>query len=201
MILYGIMIGLFIGMPVGAIGMMTIQRTLKYGFRAGLLTGFGSSVADCIYASVGTFGLTFVSDFFIRYKMWINIFGSILVMILGLRMIFNKEETTELQKNAMGSISLFFSSFAIGITNPVVIVTFMFIFSYLGISLKVGLFKGIVLIIGVFIGTYIWWLLLSSVVSMIRKKINFNNFYKINRIFGTILILFGVVILLKLIIN
>lgn len=200
MILYGIMIGLFIGMPVGAIGMMTIQRTLKYGFRAGLLTGFGSSVADCIYASVGTFGLTFVSDFFIRYKMWINIFGSILVMILGLRMILNKEETTELQKNAMGSISLFFSSFAIGITNPVVIVTFMFIFSYLGISLKVGLFKEIVLIIGVFIGTYIWWLLLSSVVSMIRKKINFNNFYKINRIFGTILILFGVVILVKMLI-
>lgn len=200
MILYGIMIGLFIGMPVGAIGMMTIQRTLKYGFREGLLTGFGSSVADCIYASVGTFGLTFVSDFFIRYKMWINIFGSILVMILGLRMILNKEEKTELQKNAMGSISLFFSSFAIGITNPVVIVTFMFIFSYLGISLKVGLFKEIVLIIGVFIGTYIWWLLLSSVVSMIRKKINFNNFYKINRIFGTILILFGVVILVKMLI-
>lgn len=47
----GILIGLIFGVPVGA---MTVQRTWEHGIRAGLFTGMGSSVADCIYAGTGS---------------------------------------------------------------------------------------------------------------------------------------------------
>ena len=69
MILYlfrGILIGLFFGIPVGAVGALTVQRTLQYGVRAGLLTGLGSSAADCIYAGIGAFGLKLISDLLLR---------------------------------------------------------------------------------------------------------------------------------------
>ena len=62
-LLRGIMIGLIFGLPVGAIGALTVQRTWSLGVKAGLLTGLGSSVADCFYACVGAFGLTLISDF------------------------------------------------------------------------------------------------------------------------------------------
>lgn len=64
----GIMIGLLFGMPAGAVGAMTAQRTLNYGMKAGLLTGLGSSAADCIYACIGVFGLTLISDFLMKYQ-------------------------------------------------------------------------------------------------------------------------------------
>ncbi len=32
----GILIGLLFGMPFGAVGTITVQRTLKYGFKGGL---------------------------------------------------------------------------------------------------------------------------------------------------------------------
>lgn len=57
----GILIGLLFGMPVGAVGAMTVQRTIAHGTKAGLLTGSGSSAADCLYACVGAFGLTLIS--------------------------------------------------------------------------------------------------------------------------------------------
>ena len=45
----GILIGLIFGVPAGAIGALTIQRTLERGFLAGLLTGTGSSAAELLY--------------------------------------------------------------------------------------------------------------------------------------------------------
>ena len=77
-ILRGILIGLLFGMPAGAVGAMTAQRTLTYGMKAGLLTGLGSSAADCLYACVGAFGLTLVSDFLLRYQSIINLAGGCL---------------------------------------------------------------------------------------------------------------------------
>lgn len=42
----GVLIGLLFGVPAGAAGAMTVQRTWNYGIKAGFLTGMGSSVAD-----------------------------------------------------------------------------------------------------------------------------------------------------------
>lgn len=55
-LLKGILIGLLFGLPVGAVGALTVQRTWRLGVKAGLLTGLGSSVADCFYACVGALG-------------------------------------------------------------------------------------------------------------------------------------------------
>lgn len=85
-ILKGILIGLLFGMPAGAVGAMTAQRTLNYGMKAGLLTGLGSSVADCLYACIGAFGLTLISDFLLRYQNIINLAGGFLILGMGIRM-------------------------------------------------------------------------------------------------------------------
>ena len=43
----GLMIGLIFGVPAGAIGALTIQRTLSNGFYAGLVTGLGPPRRIC----------------------------------------------------------------------------------------------------------------------------------------------------------
>lgn len=67
-LLHGILIGLLFGLPVGAVGTMTVQHTWNSGIKAGLFTGLGSSVADCFYAVIGVFGITFISDFLLDHK-------------------------------------------------------------------------------------------------------------------------------------
>ena len=71
----GILIGLIFGVPAGAIGALTIQRTLRDGFAAGLATGFGSSAADLLYSCVGVFGITLVSDFLTRHQCPVSLLG------------------------------------------------------------------------------------------------------------------------------
>lgn len=197
----GILIGLLFGMPAGAVGAMTAQRTLNYGLKAGLLTGFGSSIADCLYACVGAFGLTFISDFLFQYQSIINLVGGCLILGMGIRMLQMKNGMTKNTPDSTGRIQMFVSSFAVGITNPAVILTFLFAFSWFGINGKTGLAEGIGLVCGVFIGTYIWWGTLSGVVTILNKKAKNNHLPMINQVFGTILSLFGAVILIRNFLN
>lgn len=195
----GILIGLLFGMPIGAVGAMTVQRTIAHGAKAGLLTGLGSSVADCLYACVGAFGLTLISDFMLKYQVVIHTIGGIIILIMGLELLFRKPKAISdiPQKQVLGGIKMFLSSFAVGITNPAAIITFLFAFSYFGIIGNTGLKNGIWLVVGVFIGTYIWWGSLTGAVEFIKKKKANSSFQYANKIFGAILIIFSIVVFAK----
>lgn len=194
-ILKGILIGLLFGMPAGAVGAMTAQRTLNYGMKAGLLTGLGSSVADGLYACIGAFGLTLISDFLLRYQNIINLAGGFLILGMGIRMFQVKNGARKNTSDTAGGIRMFVTSFAVGITNPAAILTFLFAFSWFGIQGQTGLKHGICLVCGVFIGTYFWWGLLSGIVTVLKKKAKNNRFPIMNRVFGTVLSIFGAVVL------
>lgn len=198
-LLRGILIGLLFGLPVGAVGTMTVHRTLTGGMKAGLFTGLGSSVADCFYACVGVFGLTLISDFLLKYQVIINILGGSFVLFMGIRLLIKKESSAGVKAETMNPVKMFLSSFAVGITNPAAILTFLFAFSYFGISGDAELSQGIMLVIGVFVGTYIWWGTLSAVTQFVKSRTEKFNFRYMNRIFGVILCLFGAIVLLRLI--
>ena len=130
----GILIGLLFGLPVGAVGALTVQRTWSLGVKAGLLTGLGSSVADCFYACVGAFGLTLISDFLLRFQGIITALGGALILAMGLKSLTRPQEELPPNDATLGGVKLFLTSFAIGITNPASILTFLFAFSYFGIT-------------------------------------------------------------------
>lgn len=196
LLLKGILIGLLFGVPVGAVGAMTVQRTWEHGIRAGLLTGMGSSVADCIYAGIGAFGLTMVSDFLLEYQTVIHLVGGAIVLLMGTRLLFRKGEAAEVPA-VSGKWKMLLSSFAVGITNPAAILTFLFAFSWFEIAESSASGSGWLVVVGVFIGTYLWWGGLSAAVALARKKKKTGSFQKMNRIFGVVLSVFGLIVFIQ----
>lgn len=195
MFLKGILIGLIFGVPAGAVGAMTVQRTWEHGIKAGLLTGMGSSVADCIYAAIGAFGLTIISDFLLQYQTAIHLVGGTIVLFMGIRLLFRKGEAEV--PVVSGKVRMFLSSFAVGITNPAAILTFLFAFSWFGIAEGSTPENGWLVVLGVFIGTYLWWGGLTTAVALARKKKRTDNLRKMNRIFGVVLSLFGIFVFIR----
>ena len=63
--LKGFLFGFSAAAPVGAIGVLCMNRTLREGRSAGLAFGMGVAVADAAYAFVAAFGLTVVTDLFV----------------------------------------------------------------------------------------------------------------------------------------
>ncbi len=198
-LLRGILIGLMLGMPIGAIGALTVQRTWRSGARAGLLTGLGSSVADCFYAGIGAFGITLVSDFLHRWQDVITAIGGIVILGMGVRALLRPPAELPADTAKRGSVRLFLSAFALGLTNPTAIVTFLFAFSYLGIAEVVRWMDGVFLVAGVFLGTYGWWGILVYTAQRLQKKTARFPIRTVHRIFGAILCLFGGLICLRLV--
>ena len=195
--LKGLAVGLLFGMPVGAVGALTVQRILKFGPGAGILSGMGSSVADCIYACIGVFGLSFLSDFLLQNQEVIHILGGILILFMGVGIIRKKAETGSVKADAKAGAAMFLSSFAVAITNPASILSFLFVFSYFGISGKVEAARGIQLAAGVFMGTFFWWGMLAAGVVRLKAKIGEQMIQKVHRCFGAVLLLFGTAIFVR----
>lgn len=188
----GLIIGLIFGVPAGAIGALTIQRTLSYGFLAGFLTGTGSSVADVGYACVGVFGLTVISDFLLANQTIISLFGGAVVFLTGAMIFKQKKDLIHLDPSTGRLLSCFRSSFAIAIANPATILTFLLAFTSFGIVDDGNPNQKILLVSGIFFGTCFWWTLLAGGVSAFRSRITEGIYMKLNRFLGGFMMLFGV---------
>ena len=145
----GLLIGLIFGVPAGAIGALTIQRTLNSGFWAGLVTGLGSSVADVLYACVGVFGVTLVSDFLTQNQRPVGLLGGLLIVALGIRISQQKAQTRHLEPNRAKLPLCSVSAFAIAITNPATVLSFLMAFTAFEITGRQTSAQSIQLIAGI----------------------------------------------------
>lgn len=197
-LLKGVIIGLILGAPAGAVGALCMQRSLLYGAKSGLITGLGSSAADCFYAAAGTFGITHISDFLTGHSTIISIIGGAFIMIMGISALFRKQVCAAEQTGKMSYPAMFMSSLGVGITNPAAVIAFLFVFSCLGIDGKQGAFKGAVLVFGVLIGTLIWWIALSLVAGTIKRKYGEGILDKLNKVFGAVMLCFSMIIFARI---
>lgn len=188
----GIMIGIIFGMPVGAVGAMCIQRTMHHGALAGIISGSASTCADVLFACVGAFGLTVVSDFLLQFQVPIHVLGAILLLVIAFRMITRKDMiASEEVLSKKEYLKTFLSSFTVAITNPTVIISFLFAFSVFDINGTLQFMEGLQLVLGVLIGTLFWWIVLVSLVSFMKKKLTSIWLYRLNIVFAVILIIFS----------
>jgi threonine/homoserine/homoserine lactone efflux protein len=193
----GLIIGFSIAAPVGPIGVLCIRRTLAEGRASGLISGFGAATADAIYGCVAGFGLTFISSFLIRQKMWLGIVGGLFLCYLGIRTLLAKQAEYAASSSGAGPIAAYASTFFLTLTNPMTILSFAAIFAGLGIGSTTGDYRSAgVLVLGVFTGSALWWLFLSMGVSMLRSAFNPRGLRWVNRVSGLIITGFGVFALL-----
>ena len=122
--------------------------------------------------------------------------GGTIVLFMGIRLLFRKGEAAEVPE-VSGKVRMFLSSFAVGITNPAAILTFLFAFSWFGIAGDNTKAGGWLVVLGVFVGTYLWWGGLAAAVALARKKKRVDSFRKMNRIFGVVLSLFGIPVFIR----
>jgi len=199
-ILKGLIIGFVIAAPVGPIGVLCARRTLMHGRRAGFYSGMGAATADAIYGFIAAFGLTFISAFLIDHQFSLRLIGGGLLFYLGVKaFIARPVKKTDLPRSARHYAGLYTSTFFLTLTNPMTILSFAAVFAGFGLAGTMGsVLSAAVLIVGVFLGSGLWWLFLVGVFSIYRKRFHTHQLVWINRITGTIIIASGVLALLSL---
>lgn len=195
----GLVIGFSIAAPVGPIGVLCIRRTLADGQIAGLVSGLGAATADAFYGCVAGFGLTFISSLLIDQQMWMRLVGGLFLLYLGIKTLLSRPAEQAAKTTGNGLLSAYASTFLLTVTNPLTILSFAAIFAGLGLTNTTGSYaSALILVLGVFLGSASWWLLLSGGVGLFRDKFNTQGMVWVNRISGLIIIAFGAVALVGL---
>jgi threonine/homoserine/homoserine lactone efflux protein len=204
LILKGMAAGFTISMPVGPVAVLCITRTLHKGRVSGFVTGTGGASADTFYALVAGFGLSIVITFIETNRIPLQIIAALLVLLFGFR-IFIRNPVKDYRnrgKEQSGYISDYLTVLPLAFTNPVSLFVYLGVFS--GISLvysESAISAPVLLVPGVIIGALLWWFTLSSVVYLFRNRIRLRTLLRINQIAGTIILLFGMVLILNLVIS
>lgn len=195
--LKGLILGFSIAAPVGPIGILCIRKTLQFGRFSGFVSGLGAALADAIYAFIAAFGLTFIADFLLAGQFWFSLLGGGFLLYLGWKTFTAKPNS---QTNNVSHTTLFndfASTFILTIINPMTIFSFLAVFAGFGLSSIQGDYiQASILVLGVFLGSSIWWLTLSEGVTLFRKKVSVPVMTWINRVAGLIIFGFGVLALL-----
>jgi len=195
----GLIIGFSIAAPVGPISVLVIRRTLAEGQVLGFVSGLGAATADAIYGCIAAFGLTYISNMLVSHQAWLRLFGGLFLCYLGIRTFLARPAERPASAKGNGLIGACGSTFLLTLTNPMTILSFAAVFAGFGVASSSGTYLDAgLLVLGVFIGSGLWWLVLSGGVSISRKGLNSRRMRWVNRVSGLIIIAFGLIALLSI---
>jgi threonine/homoserine/homoserine lactone efflux protein len=195
-LLKGLAIGFFIAVPVGPVAILCIQRTLTRSKRHGLISGLGAATADAMYGAVAAFGMTMVSGFVQAHRAPFRLAGGLILCLLAVRTFFGNVQKRPQQVNPRIYATNFVSTFLLTLMNPLTILAFMAIFTGSGLGhCEQG--EAAWLILGVFLGSSLWFLSLSFLAGRFKSIVNEDHMGIINKIAACLILAFGFYVMLQ----
>ncbi len=186
-----LLIGLSIAAPVGPIGVLTIQRSLEQGPRAGLATGLGAAAADAVYGAIGAFGVSWLMQALAAVRLPLALFGAGFLLWMAWTLVRAPAAKRTAGAGAARSLWKYFAStFALTLSNPATILSFAAIFG--AMAGRSAVTSPATMVSGVLIGSAIWWLCLSSVVGRLRERFDLRWQRRVSLGSATVLALFAV---------
>lgn len=185
-------IGIVVAAPVGAMGMLCVQRVLAHGWRAGIATGVGIAAADAMYAAVAAFGVSALAGVMISHQSQFMIAGGLVLLWLGFRaMRTPPAPAASGARDSTRLVPMVGSAAGLTLTNPMTILAFIAIFASAGLVAQPGVAGAVVVTVGVAAGSLAWWMSLSTGVWAIRHLVSERAMFIVNRISGGALAAFG----------
>jgi threonine/homoserine/homoserine lactone efflux protein len=205
----GLLVGFAIAASPGPMFVLVLRRTLAQGKRSGLIAGLGIASGDAIYAALAAFGVAAVTDILIGQRRWFALAGGVVLAAIGARALLAKErppprpspeageedsEPRERRREKSRGISEYGSMVALTLGNPPTILSFTAVFAGLGLRVGSGWAVSAALVVGVTLGSAVWWVIVTLIASLIRERVTRALMRGIGTASGLILVAFGLVI-------
>jgi len=202
LVLAGIGVGLLVAAPIGPVNVLCIQRAVAKGFWGGMAAGIGAMLGDGLLAAIAAFSVTAIADVMMAYSGPIQLFGGALLIIFGIGLLFAPPSlliAPGQKSHLWDHWGIIPQTFFLTISNPGAILGMLALIGGLG-SLIGGIdtyLEALLLVVSVMGGSLLWWLGLSRLIATIRHRLTESSLKLINRVAGTVLIAFGLALLLN----
>ena len=196
----GILIGMIASAPMGPVGLLCVQRTLKKGRWYGFVTGIGAAASDIIYAAITGFGMAFVMDFVSepQRRFYLQIIGSLVLMGFGWY-TYRNDPTKKMRQSGQEKGTLTYNlvtAFFVTLSNPLIVFLFVALYAQFAFVLPDHPFEMLVGFMSIVGGALLWWWGLTWLIDKIRVKFDENGIRIINQVIGVLVIIGSIIMLL-----
>lgn len=191
--LKSILIGLAVAAPIGPVGLLCIQAALARGWAAGCWTGLSAALADALLAAIAAFGLAVIMPWLVHHQGWVALFGAVVMTGVGISLMVRKpeEEESGASRDLRAHAGRFLGIFVMTISNPMTALGFVGIFAGIGVTVARHGAEPAVLVGGVFLGSMLWWAILSALAALGHGRLGHRARLWINRGSGGIILALG----------
>lgn len=164
----GLLIGFLMALPVGPSGAISARRAITNGPLAGIVSGLGASVADAIYLWI----LVLEESWILPHLnvQWMRALGGVFVAYTGTRvLVATGPSKVTLELRYRGHLRNFATSFVLSLINPSILASFAVLLVVFGLTELIRVTQvATLLVISVFCGSCLLWLVLARTLSSKR---------------------------------
>ena len=191
--------------PMGPVGVLCVQRTLKKGRWYGFVTGIGAAASDIIYAGITGFGMAFVMDFVndAQNRFYLQIVGSLMLMAFGWY-TYRTDPTRKMHQSGQEKGTLTYNlvtAFFVTLSNPLIVFLFMALYAQFAFVLPGHPFEMVVGFASIVGGALLWWGGLTWLVDKISSRFDEFGIRLINQFIGVAVVIGSVIMLLGTLTN
>lgn len=176
---------------------MCIRNSLGVGALMGVMTGVGAGLADAIYGIIAGYGAYTFFSFIQSLGLYLHFLGAIILCYLGYKAIKkNAGKDCSVSFTGQSYMKIFLTTFSLTISSPLTFVGVTALCASFDVEESmVNSFAPWILGLGLFVGSCIWWGVLSFSLSSLKKKIALSVQRLIYKVLGCLLFMMGLALL------
>ncbi len=187
----GIVIGVSIAAPIGPMAILCLRRCFIFGRSVGLATGMGVASAHLLYSAVAVVGLQSVSTLLNAHSGVVRAAGAAVMIGLGVRTAWASPSSEPGQLCRPTTRAAYLSALGLCLANPLTVLSLAGLFAGLDPTAAEGAPRAVTLVLGVFAGSSLWWLVLTRSAAAIAKRFTGHTLGALNRVSGPSLMAMG----------
>lgn len=203
----GLIIGILVAAPVGPVNILCIQRSVERGTLGGVAAGLGAVLGDGLIALFAAMWVGAVTGAVERYRDLIQLAGGLALIVFGVALSIARPRLEPAAATAGGEWGSFRDylwdapkTFLLTVTNPGAVLGLIAIFG--GVSSFVEVrsnVEALAMVAAIMCGSMLWWLTVALLVGRIRHHIDQRRIGVINRVAGSALAGFGLILIGELV--
>jgi threonine/homoserine/homoserine lactone efflux protein len=178
--------------PIGAISILTIQRAISLGFMPAFLPTLGAVMGNGIFGVIAALGSGYLSTSIIGSRVWLRLMGSVILMLIGARILTRRREDLQDRREVFGKLQLGLLKFTLVLSNPLTLGFYLAAFAMLGLeSTRLLSARSFVLGGGIIFGAILWFVFICTAAAKFHLKVGDALLGRIRVGVGIILVLLG----------
>ncbi len=196
--------GILVAAPVSPISALCIQSTLTIEARVGVAVGLGAATSEALYSSIVGFQLIQLEQVLLGQQEVLLLLGSLVTGFLGLQSFTAQPDFQFQHRSKIRTVLLAIGFYGLALlisgTDPVAIQSFERILGYLQMG-RLDQQSATVLVVGIFMGSGLWWVVVTEGANWIRQQFQFGTLNWIYRTSGAVLIGFSLWTIIQFLFN